>query len=566
MDIKDIQNRYDLRHWWDGCTLGSSQVSYLGSDIIEQILNEQNTERKDFFSGWLTPSQAEIYNKVSSTFPTLSQFISLSNTDERFKKYNLGRYPRDLDGYLSLLKEHKPETYKFFFAWFEPQFSEKALSCHKIITGRSGSGKSEIAKTLIFNHIEKKNCAVVVIEPHGDLAQQVYKSKIFTSVKQAQRLVIIDSELDENRSPIINIFDQFKPQNEYELDRISQEYTRTFATIFTDEGAEMTSRMETILGHCIRVILRRQSSSIWDLLDFMTAGKNESLIRLGASDPNPATQQFFANGDFMNEAYKSTKIGIYDRLQGLLQNQIFAGLTTGASTINLQKCIDSKKILVFNLSKGKLGTYASKAFGRLVISIIQVIGLQRANINENHRVPTHIVIDEFQNYVSDTLTEFLNEFRKYKMFLTLASQYIGQDLSTNATKSVLGNTEMKIVAQSSNDNASKMAKEMNISTDQIRELQRGEYYVLYTNQKTGVPTTIKLKGTTKYLGNSNIMSNTAFHGIKNEQILSFYTERSKYTPQITNVPQNARIEENKANFEPKPNRKTEQAPKFDLDV
>jgi hypothetical protein len=62
------------------------------------------------------------------------------------------------------------------------------------------------------------------------------------------------------------------------------------------------------------------------------------------------------------------------------------------------------------------------------------------------------------------------------------------------------------------------------------------------------------------------MSNTAFHGIKNEQILSFYTERSKYTPQISNVAQNARIDENKPSFEPKQNRKTEQAPKFDLDV
>lgn len=564
MNLKDIRNEYDLLHWWNGCTLGSSQVAYLGGDIIERVLNKP-TEQKDFFSGWFTPSQAEIYNKVSAKLPTFSEFISLSNTDERFKKYNLGRYSRDLDGYFTLLKEHQPETYKFFFAWFEPQFSEKALSCHKIITGRSGSGKSEIAKTLIFKHIEKKSCAVVVIEPHGDLAQQVYKSQIFTNSKQAQRLVVIDAELDENRTPIINIFDQFTPQTEYELDRISQEYTRTFATIFTDEGAEMTSRMETILGHCIRVILRKKDSSIWDLLEFMT-GKNENLIKLGATDPNPATQQFFANGEFSNEAYKSTKIGIYDRLQGLLQNQIFAGLTTGKSTINLQKCIDSKKIIIFNLSKGKVGTYASKAFGRLIISIIQVAGLQRANVTESHRVPTHIVIDEFQNYVSDTLTEFLNEFRKYKMFLTLASQYIGQDLSTNATKSVLGNTEIKIVAQSSNDNAMKMAKEMNISTDQIRELQRGEYYILYTNQKTGVPTTIKLKGTTKYLGNSNVMSNTAWHGIRNEQILSFYVERVKYIPQTINVPQNARIDENKPILEPKLNRKTEQAPTFDLDV
>ena len=406
---------------------------------------------------------------------------------------------------------------------------------------------------------------MVLIEPHGDLAKQIYKSKVFLDKPQADRLIIIEPNFDHHLTPIINIFDQFTIKNEFDLDRISQEYTKTFSTIFEDLGEVPTGRMKTILGHCITVILRKKDSSIRDLLRFMTNTDNADLIDLGTKDHNQTTADFFRN-EFENETYKHTKNGIYDRLQGLLKNQIFAGLTTGKSTVNITNSINTNKVVILNLTRGGIGTEVSQAFGRLIISIVQITGLQRDEIKPENRPITHLFIDEFQNYISDTIKEILEELRKYKVFITLANQYVGQDLNTNEVKSILGNTKIKVIGQSSYGNSTNMAREMQIKPEQITDLNRGEFYIQYPNVKTGKQQTIKITGTKKYLGDDFCMENTAYNQLKITQIERFYVERVNHTPDTTKRPQNENKAPNKEGFNKSKPKYNEPSPILDLDL
>jgi Type IV secretion-system coupling protein DNA-binding domain len=556
IDKKEVLEKFDLLDT-KGFSIGSMRFFDLGNDFINEIIEAEN-QKIEVLGQYISPENQALYNRISNKFLNYDGFIT-SN-----KGINDKTYKRDLEGYFEYMKDENPPLANFFLDWIEPYFSDNVRNCHTYITGASSSGKSELMKSIIINHIIKSNCSIVLIEPHGDLAKQIYKSKIFLEPQQAERLIIIEPNFDSHLTPIINIFDQFNIKNEFDLDKISQEYTKTFATIFEDLGEVPTGRMKTILGHCITVILRKKDSSIRDLLRFMTTD-NADLIDLGAKDQNQTTADFFRN-EFENETYKHTKNGIYDRLQGLLKNQIFTGLTTGNSTINLPNSINTNKVVILNLSRGGIGTEVSQAFGRLIISIVQITGLQRDELRPENRPTTHLFIDEFQNYISDTIKEILEELRKYKVFITLANQYVGQDLNTNEVKSILGNTKIKIIGQSSYGNSTSMAREMQIKPEQITDLNRGEFYIQYPNTKTGKQHTIRIKGTAKYLGDSFCMTNKAYNDLKTAQIKRFYVERLNHTPSNTKAPQNENKQAIKGSFNKARPKYNEPSPDLDLDL
>jgi hypothetical protein len=560
MDKDEILERFGLLAK-DGFSIGTTRIFDLGNDLINEIIQVEN-EKIQELGIYISPKNQALYNQISNKFSTYEEFITSKTA---INDPNNKLYKRDLDGYFEYMRDENPPLASFFLDYFEPYFSDRVRACHTYITGASSSGKSELMKSIIIGHILKSNCSVVLIEPHGDLAKQIYKSKIFLDKPQAERLIIIEPNFDHHLTPIINIFDQFTIKNEFDLDRISQEYTKTFATIFEDLGEVPTGRMKTILGHCITVILRKKESSIRDLLRFMTTTDNADLIDLGTKDHNQTTADFFRN-EFENETYKHTKNGIYDRLQGLLKNQIFAGLTTGKSTVNIPNSINTNKVVILNLSRGGIGTEVSQAFGRLIISIVQIAGLQRDEIKPENRPITHLFIDEFQNYISDTIKEILEELRKYKIFITLANQYVGQDLNTNEVKSILGNTKIKVIGQSSYGNSTNMAREMQIKPEQITDLNRGEFYIQYPNTKTGKQQTIKIKGSTKYLDDSFCMANTPFNQLKISQIERFYVERVKYTPDITKPPQNENKAQNKQGFNKSKPKYNKPSPNLDLEL
>jgi Type IV secretion-system coupling protein DNA-binding domain len=560
MDKDEILERFGLLDK-DGFSIGTTRIFDLGNDLINEIIQLEN-EKIQELGRYISPQNQALYNQISNKFSTYEEFIT---SKIPINDPNNKLYKRDLDGYFEYMRDENPPLASFFLDYFEPYFSDRVRACHTYITGASSSGKSELMKSIIIGHILRNNCSVVLIEPHGDLAKQIYKSKIFLDKPQADRLIIIEPNFDHHLTPIINIFDQFTIKNEFDLDRISQEYTKTFATIFEDLGEVPTGRMKTILGHCITVILRKKDSSIKDLLRFMTNTDNADLIDLGTKDHNQTTADFFRN-EFENETYKHTKNGIYDRLQGLLKNQIFAGLTTGKSTVNVTNSINSNKVLILNLSRGGIGTEVSQAFGRLIISIVQITGLQRDEIKPENRPITHLFIDEFQNYISDTIKEILEELRKYKVFITLANQYVGQDLNTNEVKSILGNTKIKVIGQSSYGNSTNMAREMQIKPEQITDLNRGEFYIQYPNVKTGKQQTIKITGTKKYLGEDFCMENTAYNQLKIAQIERFYVERVNHTPDTTKRPQNENKVPNKDGFNKSKPKYNEPSPILDLDL
>jgi hypothetical protein len=108
------------------------------------------------------------------------------------------------------------------------------------------------------------------------------------------------------------------------------------------------------------------------------------------------------------------------------------------STIDFRSCMDEGKILLINLSKGKIGEINSYLLGMIIVGKILMSALSRVDIPENQRKDFHLYIDEFQNVTTDSISQILSEARKYRLNLTIAHQFIGQ-LSEPISKAVFGN-------------------------------------------------------------------------------------------------------------------------------
>ena len=96
------------------------------------------------------------------------------------------------------------------------------------------------------------------------------------------------------------------------------------------------------------------------------------------------------------------------------------------SGFDFRDVMDNQKILLVNLSKGKLGDLNSKLLGMIMVSKIQMAAMSRVDTPEKERKDFYLYVDEFQNFVTDSFASILSEARKYRLNLIVAHQYISQ--------------------------------------------------------------------------------------------------------------------------------------------
>jgi hypothetical protein len=116
------------------------------------------------------------------------------------------------------------------------------------------------------------------------------------------------------------------------------------------------------------------------------------------------------------------------------------------SSLDLRRTIDDGKILLVNLSKGRVGDDASALLGSFLVTALQLAAMGRANVPEAERVDTYLYVDEFQNYATDSFATILSEARKYRLNLTIANQYLAQ-LDEATMAAVFGNIGTLIAFQ-----------------------------------------------------------------------------------------------------------------------
>ena len=394
---------------------------------------------------------------------------------------------------------------------FETLIPLKERFTHTYITGKTGSGKSEMIKTLLYADMIRNDCSIILIEPHSDLTSEVVRL-----VEDKSRLIYIDSSLENNYTPTINLFD-ISDKSEENISKVTQ----LISTVLKDINDEdkLTGNMTEVLENCISVLLRKGNSDFMELNRFMNDNRNEDLIKLGKNSPLYLEQEFFT--DYFNNS-SQTKAAVKRRLRKLLSDPIFSNLMNGKNTIDLEKEMNTKgKIIVIKIVKDEMpNSYVP--YTRFILGLIQNIAIRRAAVSEESRVHTHLYIDEFQNFITPSIQTILTESRKYKLFLTLAHQSVTQINDSNLRDIILDNTNVKIIGKNLNKTLDMMNKTLNTKLEDVEKLRVGEF-----NLQSGHSDVIKIKNTEKLLNSNHSISEEQWLEHKQYQIEHYYRSTIK---------------------------------------
>ena len=317
----------------------------------------------------------------------------------------------------------------------------KARQQHLYITGATGTGKSTLIANMIKQDLDH-NKGITLIDPHGDLAQEVVD--IIPEQRKKDLIYFCPADLKQNLR--INLLEvKAKPgTTEYlfEIDQITESILSLFNKIFLTDNKD-NHRIEYILRNCILTALNIQDCTIFNVFQLLTDNSYRFKVMPYISDSN--LMNFWKNEYGKAGDYQRVKMisGVTSKVGRLLffepTKRVF---DSPKSTLDIANVIDQNKILICNFSKGSLGEDGSKLFATAILSKIQLAALARINDSAHPRTSHYLYVDEFQNYAPRILIQMLSEIRKYGLYLTIAEQSPSQQdfLSTNALFANIANT------------------------------------------------------------------------------------------------------------------------------
>ncbi|MFA5793010.1 MAG: type IV secretion system DNA-binding domain-containing protein [Candidatus Gracilibacteria bacterium] len=318
-------------------------------------------------------------------------------------------------------------------------FPKKDRNRHHYIIGQTGTGKSAYLSYMARQDI-KNGDGVCVIDPHGDLIEEILH---YIPKERAKDVIVFDPS-DMERPMGLNMLEAGTAEQQ---DMASSQATEIFIKIFGDE----------IFGPRIQHYFRNACLTLMEdpdegatLIDVPRIFVDDEFMKYKVSKvKNPVVKSFweheYANtGDRERQEmipYFSAKFGPFIT-NAIMRNTI----GQAKSAFNIREVMDNRKILLVNLSKGKLGTLNTQLLGLVLVAQIQMAAMARVDTPEEDRKDFFLYVDEFQNFATDTFCSILSEARKYRLVLIMAHQYINQlvvskfgNSSTQIRDAVFGN-------------------------------------------------------------------------------------------------------------------------------
>ncbi len=290
---------------------------------------------------------------------------------------------------------------------------------HFYLIGKSGTGKSTILKEMVKQDL-KGGEGVCLIDPHGDLAESVLAH---IPRKRADDVIVFDPG-DLGRPMGLNILEAYTTD---EKEFMSQEALAIFIKLFGEEI--MGPRLQHYFRNgCLTLMEDDEEGAT--LIDLPRLFTDDSWQKYKVNKvKNPVVRSFWekemaATGAREKQEmipYFSAKFGPF-----ITNAQIRNIIGQTKSGFDFRKVMDEGKILICNLSKGKLGDLNAQLLGMIMVSKLQMGAMSRVDTPEEERRDFYLYVDEFQNFVTDSFASILSEARKYRLDLIIAHQYISQ--------------------------------------------------------------------------------------------------------------------------------------------
>lgn len=322
-------------------------------------------------------------------------------------------------------------------------FSERDRDRHCYIIGATGTGKSTLLANMIVQDI-KAGEGVSVLDPHGDLFQQIIPHIPNNRLKD---LVLIDPT-DDHHVTGINLLECSSENRDMEINFNINEMMQIFHKLYHSEtmGPMFENYMRTAMLILMDQKVPRDASLLEVIRIFQDKKFRASCIEGCNNDMAKAFWEQTAEKCSGDQSLPNMGAYVTSKLNTFTYNRLIRNIVCQRkSTVDFHMVMDTRKILLVNLSKGALGQLNSRFLGMLITGKIFSAALSRIKCPESARVPHYLYIDEFQNFTTDTVAYMMSEARKFQLRITLANQNMNQiqanlDYSQdNVLEAVLGN-------------------------------------------------------------------------------------------------------------------------------
>jgi hypothetical protein len=342
---------------------------------------------------------------------------------------------------------------------------------HLYIIGKSGVGKTKLLELFLRQDITYGH-GLCLIDPHGDVIDAMLD---YIPKERIEDVCIIDpADIDFPASfnPLQNVDPMFKFQ-------LTQGLIEVFQKQF---GGNWTPRLEHVFRFTCLALLDYPYATMRGMISMLTDRNYRQKVVEYITDD--MVKRFFAIefADWSEKFDTDAIIPLVNKLGQFLSDPLLRNIFgQKENKINISKLMNDQKIILINLSKGRLGEENSSFLGSIFLTKIKQAGMERAGMPESARKDFYIYVDEFQNVVTQTFENILSEARKYGLNLTMAHQYVGQ-IITKVHQAVLGNCGSIISFRIGGEDAVKLKSEFEplFGVKDMINLAVTEFYIKMT--------------------------------------------------------------------------------------
>lgn len=325
---------------------------------------------------------------------------------------------------------------------------------HMYIIGATGMGKSTMLLHMIRQDIQNGK-GLAVIDPHGELAKTV----LHTIPPERVKDVVYINPYDTKYPIALNLLELPKGLDETELQREKDLIVSSFLSIMHKLYLDkyVGPRMEHILRNTILTALELENPTIETIHKLLT---NENFRREARKQIKDKMLKSFWRDEFEKQSVKQktdSVLPITNKLGRFLTTMLTRNIVNQpTSTVDFEDVINSKKILICNLSKGEIGEDITTFLGSLIIAKLQLAALRRIHMTQEERVDFFMYIDEFQNFATSSFAQILSEARKYRLNAILAHQNITQIKDDDLIDTILANSGTVVSFRTASPNDEKI--------------------------------------------------------------------------------------------------------------
>lgn len=341
---------------------------------------------------------------------------------------------------------------------------------HMYVIGKTGMGKSELLKNIAIQDVLDGR-GLCFLDPHGDIIDDLLSYIPEHRIKD----VIYINPADLEHPVAFNVMEQV------DFDKrqiVTDGMMAVFKKIWVDAWS---ARMEYILNYTILALLEAKDSTLLGINRMLADKDYRKNIVSQVSDPEVRAfwTQEFAKYDPKYAAEATA--AIQNKIGQFVSNTLIRNIVgQPKSSFNMRQAMDEQKIILVDISKGRIGEDSSRLLGALLITRVQLGAMSRVDIPRHERKDFVLMVDEFQNFATASFANILSEARKFNLSLVVAHQYVAQ-MEEEVADAVFGNVGTIISFRVGAEDAEMLEKEFSpefLATDIVNLGKRQIYLKL----------------------------------------------------------------------------------------